>query len=198
MGFTPCCCAVTALRWHVVAITTDSATSHPWRRGFPTCRSLPEGFTRCYWVLLRSDGFAVACGDSGDEQCRIPSLSSWLEWLQGAPPRLRYTCEPPAPTDRILQAHLAAEDQNMVMTCFGLDGLEVLSLRTHGSELASDLLGRLAANNYTWKPFECWMTIGLDCFMLFCTATISNQMLNNFWWSFEERCATTLVRVAAL
>lgn len=100
-------------------------------------------------MLLRSDGFAVACGDSGDEQCRIPSLSSWLEWLQGAPPRLRYTCEPPAPTDRILQAHLAAEDQNMVMTCFGLDGLEVLSLRTHGSELASDLLGRLAANNYT-------------------------------------------------
>ena len=37
----------------------------------------------------------------------------------------------------------------MVMTCFGLDGLEVLSLRTHGSELACNILGPLAAETDT-------------------------------------------------
>lgn len=73
---TPCCCAVTALRWHVVAITTDSATPHP--------------------CSHRSNFTGSSC-------------SRGLEYGHD------------------------------VMTCFGLDGLEVLSLGRLAAETDTDL-----------------------------------------------------------
>ena len=101
-------------------------------------------------VLLRSDGQAVACGSNLDGQCSIPSLRSWRGWLPfgSASASVRYVCDftfLPLGTDRVVQVDFLLEgDTGPILTCVGLDGLEVLRLKAQNSDRIVDVCSRVA------------------------------------------------------
>ena len=102
-------------------------------------------------VLLRSDGQAVACGRNTCGQCNVPSLMSWREWLPFgfASPSYRYVCESTTfdmlGRDRVVQVDFLLEgDGGVIVTCVGLDGLEVLRLKAQTSDRTADVCSRVA------------------------------------------------------
>ena len=115
---------------------------------------LDEGMTytqvsagREHTVLLRSDGCAVACGRTDYGRCRIPSLKSWLQWFSFSSPSLRYMSDfkpIERKPERVLQLCWTHEADEIVLLCFGLDGLEVLRLRASGADLAAEVSSHLA------------------------------------------------------
>eukprot|EP00438_Fugacium_kawagutii_P023700 Skav227683 [mRNA] locus=scaffold2108:133246:133887:- [translate_table: standard] len=97
-------------------------------------------------VLLRSDGFAVACGDQLFGQCAIPSLLSWREWLGNRSPTLRYIADfkvMERRPERILQVDFLHEGDAVILRCVGMDGEEVVRLRTWRFDPAVDALKQL-------------------------------------------------------
>ena len=102
-------------------------------------------------VLLRSDGQAVACGKNSDGRCNIPSLMSWRDWLPFgfASPSYRYICDSTSfamlGKDRVVQVDFFLEgDAGVILTCVGLDGLEVLRLKAQKSNRTVDVCMRVA------------------------------------------------------
>jgi hypothetical protein len=74
-------------------------------------------------VLLRCDGRVVACGKNS-----------------AIPPDFNALVK-----DRVLQADFSYEDNDeIIVRCFGLDGVEVLQLRASGSDLARQTSKELA------------------------------------------------------
>ena len=119
---------------------------------------LEEGFSYIWvsagqWhtMLLRSDGQAVACGSNSNGQCNIPSLRSWGDLLPFgfASPSYRYVCDftifPVLGKDRVVQVDFLLEhDAGVILTCVGLDGLEVLRLKAKKSDRTVDVCSRMA------------------------------------------------------
>ena len=104
-----------------------------------------------YTVLIRSDGRAVACGRNTCGQCNIPSLSSWRDVLRFgfASPSYRYICDSTTfamlGKDRVVQVDFLLEgDGGVILTCVGLDGLEVLRLKAQTSDRTVDVCSRVA------------------------------------------------------
>ena len=102
-------------------------------------------------VLLRSDGQAVACGWNSNGQCSIPSLQFWRDWLPFgfASPSYRYICDSTTCAmpgkDRVVQVDFLLEgDAGVILTCVGLDGLEVLRLKAKKSDRTVDVCMRVA------------------------------------------------------
>ena len=102
-------------------------------------------------VLLRSDGQAVACGFNSNGKCNIPSLRSWRDWLPVgfASPSYHYvrdcTICPMLEKDRVVQVDFLLEgDAGVILTCVGLDGLEVLRLKAQKSDRTVDVCLRVA------------------------------------------------------
>ena len=102
-------------------------------------------------VLLRSDGQAVVCGSNSREQCSIPSLRSWRDRLPFGFvfPSYSYisdaTAVPVLGKDRVLQVDFHLEgDGGVILTCVGLDGLEVLRLKSQKSDRTVDVCSRVA------------------------------------------------------
>ena len=101
-------------------------------------------------VLLRSDGQAGACGSNLNGKCKIPSLRSWGDWLPFgfASRSYRYICDfnlCHAGKARVVQVDFLREDDaRIILTCVGLDGLEVLRLKAQTSERTVDLCSRVA------------------------------------------------------
>ena len=102
-------------------------------------------------MFLRSDGQAVACGRSSDGRCNIPSLRSWRELLTFgfASPGYRYICDSRSfamlGKDRVVQVDFLLEgDAGVILTCVGLDGLEVLRLKAQKSDRTVDVCSRVA------------------------------------------------------
>ena len=102
-------------------------------------------------VLLRSDGQAVACGTNYDGQRSIPSLRSWRDWLPFgfASPGYRYICDSTSfamlGKDRVVQVDFLLEgDAGVILTCVGLDGLEMLRLKAQTSDRTVDVCSRVA------------------------------------------------------
>ena len=102
-------------------------------------------------MLLRSDGQAVACGLNLNGKCNIPSLRSWRDLLSFgfASPSFRYACDftflPLLGKDRVVQVHFLLEDiGGVILTCVGLDGLEVLRLKAQESDRTLDVCSRVA------------------------------------------------------
>eukprot|EP00438_Fugacium_kawagutii_P010721 Skav213172 [mRNA] locus=scaffold11:174200:174631:- [translate_table: standard] len=84
-------------------------------------------------VFLRSDGFAVACGDNCYGQCDIPSLPS----LGPRSQILRYVAGLP---EHILQLDFQKEGDAMILRCIGIDGTEVACSKMRGPDLAVNAL----------------------------------------------------------
>ena len=119
---------------------------------------------RDHTVLLRSDGTAVAFGLNDDGQCNLPLLEEGVSYTQVSAGRYRTVllrCDgrvvacgknsaiPPdfnaLVKDRVLQADFSYEDNDeIIVRCFGLDGVEVLQLRASGSDLARQTSKELA------------------------------------------------------
>ena len=102
-------------------------------------------------VLLRSDGQAVARGWNSGGQCNIPSLRSWRDWLPFgfASQSYRYICDSTTfamlGKDRVVQVDCLLEgDGGVILTCVGLDGLEVLRLKAQKSDRIVDVCSRVA------------------------------------------------------
>ena len=96
-------------------------------------------------VLLRSDGQAVTCSKSRKSKCNIPSLRS----SGSASPSVSYVCHftflPMLRKDRVVQVDFLFEDDaSVILTCVGLDGLEVLRLKAQKSERTVDVCSRVA------------------------------------------------------
>ena len=94
-------------------------------------------------------GQAVACGYNKLGQCNIPSLKSWREWFGFAYPTCRYVCDfktfPMLGKDRVVQVDFLLEgDTDVILTCVGLDGLEVLRLKAQRSDRAVDVCSHVA------------------------------------------------------
>lgn len=71
---TPCSSEVMEMLWLAVAMSLDSATFHPWRRGFTWIYYAQISAGGFHTVLLRSDDSVVACGRNHSGQCAIPVL----------------------------------------------------------------------------------------------------------------------------
>ena len=99
-------------------------------------------------MLLRNDGSVLSCGLNRDGQCNIRSLQSWSSYLGFAEPGLRYVLSPLPSLDRglVLQLVFTRDPGALVLTCYTLAGREVLFLKPHASELASDLCNRIAGH----------------------------------------------------
>ena len=102
-------------------------------------------------VLLRSDGQAVVCGRNNAGQCDIPSVTSRRDWLPFGVSSLSpsyindFKTFPFVGKDRVVQVDFClAGDGGVILTCVGLDGLEVLRLKTQKSERAVDVCSRVA------------------------------------------------------
>ena len=120
----------------------------PWDEGISYTQVSAGG---SHTVLLRSDGQAVACGRNTFGKCKIPSLTSWREWLPFgfASPSYRYVCESTTfamlGRDRVVQVDFLLEgDGGVILTCVGLDGLEVLRLKAQTSDRTVDVCSRVA------------------------------------------------------
>jgi len=101
-------------------------------------------------VLLRSDGQAVACGSEIFGKCNIPSLQSLYDLCPrgSASPSFRYICDftilPVFGKDRVVQVDFLFEHDAVILTCVGLDGLEVLRLKAQKSDRTVDVCSRMA------------------------------------------------------
>jgi len=96
-------------------------------------------------VLLRSDGQAVACGTSRKGKCIIPSLRS----CGSDSPSVSYVCDstflPMLGKDRVVQVDFLLESAaGVILTCVGLDGLEVLRLKAQKYDRTVDVCSRVA------------------------------------------------------
>ena len=145
---------------HTVLLRTDGQAvacgSNSYGQG--NIPPLDEGFLysqvsagHSHTVLLRSDGQAVACGRNTCGQCNVPSLMSWREWLPFGftSPSYRYVCESTTfdmlGRDRVVQVDFLLEgDGGVILTCVGLDGLEVLRLKAQTSDRTADVCSRVA------------------------------------------------------
>ena len=87
-------------------------------------------------VLLRSDGQAVVCGDPD------PFLECGVIPLEPGHHYVAYQY-------RVLQLEFAYEDDGVILTCFGLDGHEVLRLNAQKSDKAADICMRVARESNT-------------------------------------------------
>ena len=91
-------------------------------------------------MLLRSDGTAVACGESAIGYCfhgvHIPSPKAGTF----------YVCDVSQGRDLVLQIDLdpVGEDDQVRLTCSGLTGEEVICWTSSGTDLAWDAHKRLA------------------------------------------------------
>ena len=147
-GITQCFSEAMAKLLLAVQILMNNATFHPWMKDFHTARFLQEIATQC---SLDCDGQAVACGSNLHGKCIIPSLRSWRNWLPfgSASPSVRYVCDftflPLPGKDRVVQVDFLLEDDaGVILTCIGLDGLELLRLKAQKSERTVDVCSRMA------------------------------------------------------
>ena len=101
-------------------------------------------------VLLRSDGQAVSCGWNHYGQLNMPSLKSWSEWFGFPSPGYRYICDDFR--TRVVQVDLHLEGDSIILTCAGLDGQEVLRLKTRKSDRAVDVCRSVACELNTSVP----------------------------------------------
>ena len=87
-------------------------------------------------VLLRSDGQAVACGQNTDGQCDIPPIE----------PPDKYICSAEVAKDLVLQVDMEfqTDEDLVILTCFGLDGREVLCLKAKKSDTAVSTFKQMA------------------------------------------------------
>eukprot|EP00434_Breviolum_minutum_P025505 symbB.v1.2.022536.t1/scaffold2007.1/size92683/1 len=91
-------------------------------------------------VLLRSDGQAVAFGDNSDWQCKIPPLRSWRDWLLEQNNVCDITNLSLLGKDRVVQVDFLFQgDAGVILTCVGLDGVEVLRLKVQKSDRIVDV-----------------------------------------------------------
>ena len=151
---------VSAGRCHTVLLRSDgrAVACGSNYRGQCSIPPLDEGISYSqvsaglsHTVLLRIDGQAVACGDNSREQCSIPSLRSWRDWFPFgfAFPSYNYisdfTTSPVLGKDRVVQVDFLLEgDAGVILTCVGLDGLEVLRLKAQKSDGTVDVCSRVA------------------------------------------------------
>ena len=151
---------VSAGRCHTVLLRSDgrAVACGSNYRGQCSIPPLDEGISYSqvsaglsHTVLLRIDGQAVACGDNSREQCSIPSLRSWRDWFPFgfAFPGYNYisdfTSSPVLGKDRVVQVDFLLEgDAGVILTCVGLDGLEVLRLKAQKSDRTVDVCSRVA------------------------------------------------------
>ena len=178
---------VSASRYHMVLLRSDGtavacahfrAPDSEWRsdpndHGQCNIPPLPEGVVYVqvsagvgHTVLLRSDGYAVACGRNDQGQCNIPALEEGLSYIQVSasdtvtallrsdgcavecgptflPPQpgLYFICDTSlaAAGDLVLQLVFSCEDDAIELTCLDLAGEEVLRVNVLGSHLAWDI-----------------------------------------------------------
>ena len=148
---------VSAGGWHTVFLRSDGEAVACGANLVGQCSIPPldEGLSYSqvsaggwHTVFLRSDGEAVACGVNSDGICSIPSLRSWREWLPFgfASPGYRYICDSTMlGKDRVVQVDFLIEgDAGVILTCVGLDGLEVLRLKAQKSDRTLDVCSRVA------------------------------------------------------
>ena len=101
-------------------------------------------------VLLRSDGRAVAYGLNNAGQCDVPSVTSRRDLSFGvsflSPSYINdFKTFPFLGKDRVVQVDFSLEgDGGVILTCVGLDGLEVLRLKTQTSDRTVDVCSRVA------------------------------------------------------
>jgi alpha-tubulin suppressor-like RCC1 family protein len=125
---------------------------------------------RDHTVLLRSDGTAVAFGLNDDGQCNLPLLEEGVSYTQVSAGRYRTVllrCDgrvvacgknsaiPPdfnaLVKDRVLQADFSYEDNDeIIVRCFGLHGVEVLQLRAGSADLK-----RASRDLARWRVVGC-------------------------------------------
>ena len=141
---------VSAGRDHTVLLRSDGQAVACGSRVHSQCNipTLNEGLSYSqvsagydHTVLLRSDGQAVACPSKLLGKCHIPafpSLRSWRDLFLGgsAAPSYRYICDfPQLGKDHVVQVDFLPEgDAGVILTCVGLDGLEVLRLKAQKSD----------------------------------------------------------------
>eukprot|EP00438_Fugacium_kawagutii_P014428 Skav236083 [mRNA] locus=scaffold2211:423592:432683:- [translate_table: standard] len=156
---------VSAGGFHTVLLRSDGSAVACGRNDFGQCDipTLDDGVTytqvsagRTHTVLLRSDGSAVACGNNCSGQCKIPSLLSWMQmlWFGVERVRRRYIASfkvAAGRPERILQVDFLHEGDALILRCFGMDGEEVVRLRTRGSDLAVDALKQLIHKQKTCR-----------------------------------------------
>eukprot|EP00434_Breviolum_minutum_P026827 symbB.v1.2.023711.t1/scaffold2191.1/size86259/3 len=146
--------------WHTVLLRSDGQAVTCGSNSHGQCNIPPldEGLSYSQvsagdsnTVLLRSDGQAVACGLNFNGQCSIPSLRSWRNWLPfgSASPSVRYVCDftflPLLGKDRVVQVDFLLEDDaGVILTCIGLDGLELLRLKAQKSDRTVDVCSHMA------------------------------------------------------
>ena len=92
-------------------------------------------------VVPRNDGSVVACGLNDLGQCNIGSLRSWFSFHGFAKRSLRYipNLPPPFGKNLVVQLVFTRDTGALALTCYTLAGQEVLLLKPHGLELASNL-----------------------------------------------------------
>eukprot|EP00435_Cladocopium_sp_Y103_P013954 s760_g3.t1 len=154
---------VSAGAYHTALLRSDGCAVACGKKSFGECDIPPldEGVTYTqvsaggdHTVLLRSDGFAVACGRNDYGQRKIPPLKSWYQCLKSwrqlfgfSSPSLLYISDLKPlgrKPERVLQLCFDREADAIIVTCSGLDGLEVLRLRASGADLAADVSSQLA------------------------------------------------------
>ena len=151
-------CQVSAGMYHTVLLRSDGQAVACGSNYYGQCSIPPmdEGISYIqvsagdfHTVLLRNDGQVMACGWNEFGQCNLPSLKSWREWFGFAHPSCRYICHSNAfrmlGKDRVVQVDFLLEgDTVVILTCVGLDGLEVLRLKAQRSDRAVDVCSRVA------------------------------------------------------
>ena len=117
----------------VVEIFKFNATFHPcltkWHIPSYTQVSASDDHT----VLLRSDGFAVACGSNSHGQCNISTLDPGTWYVDAELGR-----------DLVLQLDCACQDETLLLTFCGLTGDEVTRLNARPFDPAWDTQKRIA------------------------------------------------------
>jgi len=140
---------------HTALLKSDGGAVACGENGYGQCDIPPleEGFSYVqvcaggkHTVLLRSDGQVVACGKNREGQCNIPSLKSWGEWFGNKSSTCRYVCDvlTPGGKDRVVQLDFLLEDDAVILTCVGLDGMELLRLKAQKYDVVVDVSRRIA------------------------------------------------------
>ena len=142
---------------YTVLLRNDGAVVACGENGYGQCNIPPLDEGRLYTqvsarnfhtVLLRNDGSVVACGLNDLGQCNIPSLKSWFSFLGFAKRSLRYipNLPPPLGKNLVVQLVFTRDTGVLALTCYTLAGQEVLLLKPHGLELASNLHEQIAGH----------------------------------------------------